>query len=70
MYVRPNKIISVFWVTGLKILGRVGTLFFLVKLKLSENLTIIRYSTFHAVKNINQRPLLCYKIGGVMLMGG
>ena len=26
---RPNKKISVFWVMGLKILGRVGTLIFL-----------------------------------------
>ena len=30
---RPNKKISVFWVTGLEILGGVGTLFFFLEKK-------------------------------------
>ena len=30
VFIRPNKKINVFWVTGLKILGRVGTNIFLL----------------------------------------
>ena len=41
--VRPNKIINVFWVTVLKILGRVGThIFFLIIFFSEKKLCILR----------------------------
>ena len=47
---RPNKKICVFQVTGLEILGRVGTLFFLLFF-LEKNLNVMHFERHYAFQN-------------------
>ena len=51
IHFRPNKKISVFWVTALKILGRVGTYKFLVVFFLEKKYDFMHLERHFAFQN-------------------